>query len=72
MVQRIQKRKYRRPWRTAFLTVSNKTIAKVDEAMLKDRRLIVREFNKIISDVRKTTTHKILMDHLGYTKVCAK
>jgi transposase len=35
-------------------SVSDKTIAKVEETMLKDRRVTVRELYEIIPDVSKT------------------
>jgi transposase len=50
-------------------SVSDETIVKVEETMLKDRRVTVREFCEIIPDVSKTCIDKILTDHLGYAKV---
>jgi hypothetical protein len=40
--------------RSGRLSVSEKTIAKVEETMLKDRRVTVRELCEMIPDVRKT------------------
>lgn len=53
-------------------SVSDETIAKVEAAMLADRRLTVRELSEMIPDVSKTTIDKILTEHLGYSKVCAR
>lgn len=53
-------------------SVSDETIAKVEEAMLKDRRITVRELCDLVPDVSKTTIDKILTEHLGYSKVCAR
>jgi hypothetical protein len=53
-------------------SVSDETIAKVEETMLKDWRVTVQELCKMIPDVRKTCIDKILTDHLGYAKVCAR
>jgi histone-lysine N-methyltransferase SETMAR len=52
--------------------VSDETIANVEETMLKDRRVTVRELCEMIPDVSKTSFDKILTDHLGYAKVCAR
>ncbi|XP_054717272.1 protein GVQW3-like [Uloborus diversus] len=52
--------------------VSNKTIAKVEAAMLEDRRITVQELHEKIPEVSKTTIDKILTEHLGYSKVCAR
>jgi hypothetical protein len=48
--------------------VSDETIAKVEEAMLKDRRVTVRELCEIIPDVSKTCIDHLfpeLKKHLG-------
>jgi hypothetical protein len=52
--------------------VSDETTAKVEETMLKDRRVTVRELCEMIPDVSKTCIDKILTDHLGCAKVCAR
>jgi hypothetical protein len=44
----------------------------VEETMLKDRRVTVRELCEMIPEVSKTCIDKILTDHLGYAKVCAR
>jgi hypothetical protein len=41
----------------------------VEETMLKDRRVTVRELCEMIPDVSKTCIDKILTDHLGYANV---
>jgi len=53
-------------------SVSDETIAKVEAAMLKDRRITVRELSEMIPDVSKTSIDKILTEHLGYHKICAR
>ncbi|XP_046399422.1 protein GVQW3-like [Ischnura elegans] len=53
-------------------SVSDETIAKVEAAMLKDRRITVRELCEKIPEVSKTTIDKILTENLGYSKVCAR
>ncbi|CAN8016469.1 unnamed protein product [Ixodes persulcatus] len=58
--------------RSGPLSVLNETIAKLEETMLKDRRVTVRELCEMIPDVSKTCIDKILTDHLGYAKVCAR
>ncbi|GFW78916.1 histone-lysine N-methyltransferase SETMAR [Trichonephila clavipes] len=40
--------------------------------MLEDRRTTVRELCEKIPEVSKTTIDKILTEHLGYSKVCAR
>jgi transposase len=40
-------------------SVSDETIAKVEETMLKDRRVMVRELCEMIPDVSKTCIDKI-------------
>jgi histone-lysine N-methyltransferase SETMAR len=40
--------------------------------MLKDRRVTVRELCEKIPDVSNICNDKILTDHLGYAKVCAR
>ncbi|UYV77282.1 hypothetical protein LAZ67_15000334 [Cordylochernes scorpioides] len=52
-------------------SVSDETIAKVEAAMLEDRRITVRKLCDLVPDVSKTTIDKILREHLGYSKVCA-
>ncbi|UYV78802.1 hypothetical protein LAZ67_16002829 [Cordylochernes scorpioides] len=52
-------------------SVSDETIAKVEAAMLEDRRVTVRKLCDLVPDVSKTTIDKILREHLGYSKVCA-
>ncbi|GJQ69952.1 hypothetical protein Trydic_g22477 [Trypoxylus dichotomus] len=42
------------------------------EAVLKDRRLTVRDLREMIPNVSKTCIDKILTDHLGYAKVHAR
>lgn len=56
--------------RSGWPSVSDETIAKVEETMLKGRRVTVRELCEMIPDVNKT--YKILIDHLGYSKVSAR
>ncbi|UYV67791.1 hypothetical protein LAZ67_5002075 [Cordylochernes scorpioides] len=53
-------------------SVSDETIAKVEAAMLEDRRVTVRKLCDLVPDVSKTTIDKILREHLGYSKVCAR
>jgi [histone H3]-lysine36 N-dimethyltransferase SETMAR len=53
-------------------SVSDETIAKVEATMLEDRRITVRELCEKIPEVSKTTIDKILTEHLGYSKVCAR
>ncbi|GFW78978.1 histone-lysine N-methyltransferase SETMAR [Trichonephila clavipes] len=53
-------------------SASDETIAKVEAAMLEDRRTTVRELCEKIPEVSKTTIDKILTEHLGYSKVCAR
>jgi hypothetical protein len=48
------------------------TNAKVEETMLKYRRVTVRELCEMIPDVSKTCIDKILTDRLGYAKVYAR
>lgn len=48
-------------------SVSDETIAKVEAAMLEDRRTTVRELCEKIPEVSKTTIDKILTEHLGYS-----
>ncbi|UYV76987.1 hypothetical protein LAZ67_14002718 [Cordylochernes scorpioides] len=52
-------------------SVSDETIAKVEAAMLEDRRVTVRKLCDLVPDVSKITIDKILREHLGYSKVCA-
>lgn len=53
-------------------SVSAETIAKVEQAMLDDRRVTVRELCERIPEVSKSTIDKILTEHLHYRKVCAR
>lgn len=53
-------------------SVLSETIVKVDETMLKDRRMMVRELCEMIPDVSKTCIDIILTDHLGYAKNCPR
>ncbi|GFV80322.1 HTH_48 domain-containing protein [Trichonephila clavipes] len=53
-------------------SASDETIAKVEAAMLEDRRTTVRELCEKIPEVSKTTIDKILTERLGYSKVCAR
>ncbi|UYV78705.1 hypothetical protein LAZ67_16002497 [Cordylochernes scorpioides] len=46
-------------------SVSDETIAKVEAAMLEDRRVTVRKLCDLVPDVSKTTIDKILREHLG-------
>ncbi|UYV63137.1 hypothetical protein LAZ67_2003269 [Cordylochernes scorpioides] len=50
---------------------SYEIIAKVEAAMLEDRRVTVRKLCDLVPDISKTTIDKILREHLGYSKVCA-
>ncbi|UYV65310.1 hypothetical protein LAZ67_3003906 [Cordylochernes scorpioides] len=50
----------------------DETIAKVEAAMLENRRVTVRKLCDLVPGVRKTTIDKILREHLGYSKVCAR
>lgn len=52
-------------------SVSDKAIAKIEEAMLKDRMVTVRELSETVPDVSETFIDKILTDNLGYTEVGA-
>ncbi|UYV62960.1 hypothetical protein LAZ67_2002627 [Cordylochernes scorpioides] len=45
-------------------SVSDETIAKVEAAMLEDRRVTVRKLCDLVPDVSKTTIDKILREHL--------
>ena len=68
MVQRVQKRALRRPFdeqRAGRQSVSDKTIAKMEQEMKKDRRVTVRKLCDRISDVSKTAIDKIVTEHLG-------
>ncbi|UYV79559.1 hypothetical protein LAZ67_17003118 [Cordylochernes scorpioides] len=49
-------------------SVSDETIAKVEAAMLEDRRVTVRKLCDLVPDVSKTTIDKILREQLGYSK----
>lgn len=53
-------------------SVSDETIAKVEATLLEDRRVTLEELSELIPDAGKTTIHKILTEHLGYSKVCAR
>uniref|UniRef100_A0A8D8SXY6 Transposase n=1 Tax=Cacopsylla melanoneura TaxID=428564 RepID=A0A8D8SXY6_9HEMI len=53
-------------------SVSDETVTKVEELLLADRRITVREIAQLIGDVSKTTVDKILTDILKYHKVCAR
>ncbi|GFV18867.1 HTH_48 domain-containing protein [Trichonephila clavipes] len=53
-------------------SVSDKTIAKMEEALLKDRRVMVRDYGEMIPHVNKALVYKILTGHLGYAKVYAR
>ncbi|KOC58751.1 Histone-lysine N-methyltransferase SETMAR [Habropoda laboriosa] len=53
-------------------SISDETIAKVEETMLKDRRVTARELCEMVPYVSKTCIDTILTDHLGYAKVCAR
>ncbi|UYV81057.1 hypothetical protein LAZ67_19002676 [Cordylochernes scorpioides] len=57
--------------RAVLPSVSDETIAKVEAAMLEDRRVTVRKLCDLVPDVSKTTIDKISREHLGYSKVCA-
>nr|XP_042913979.1 uncharacterized protein LOC122274102 [Parasteatoda tepidariorum] len=58
--------------RSGRASFSDKAIAKVEEAMLKDRRVTVRNLSEMIPDVSESCIHNILSDRLGYAKVCAR
>ncbi|UYV69272.1 hypothetical protein LAZ67_6003068 [Cordylochernes scorpioides] len=47
---------------------SYEIIAKVEAAMLEDRRVTVRKLCHLVPDISKTTIDKILREHLGYSK----
>ncbi|UYV70372.1 hypothetical protein LAZ67_7002750 [Cordylochernes scorpioides] len=49
-------------------SVSDETVAKVEAAMLEDRRVTVRKLCDLVPDVSKTTIDKNLREHLGYSK----
>ncbi|PSN52119.1 hypothetical protein C0J52_04312 [Blattella germanica] len=53
-------------------SILDETFAKVEEAVLKDQRVAVRELTKMIPDISKTSIDKSLVHHLGYSKVCAR
>jgi len=53
-------------------SISDETVAKVEQLMLEDRRITVRELCDIIPDVSTFTVHKILTETLAYHKVCAR
>ena len=53
-------------------SVSDETVNKVEELLLADRRLTVREISELLGDVSKTTVDKILTEILLYHKVCAR
>ncbi|XP_071037147.1 protein GVQW3-like [Parasteatoda tepidariorum] len=48
---------------------SDEAIAKLEEAILKDRRVKVRDLSEMIPVVSKSCIHNILRDRLGYGKV---
>jgi hypothetical protein len=58
--------------RSGWPSVSDETIAKVEETMLKDRRVTIQELCEMIPDVSKPCIDKMLTDHLRYAKVCAR
>nr|XP_015910671.1 protein GVQW3-like [Parasteatoda tepidariorum] len=58
-----------RPGRPSF---SDEAIAKVEEAMLKDRRVTARDLSEMIPVASKSCIHSILRDRLGYAKVWAR
>ncbi|GJQ70035.1 hypothetical protein Trydic_g22519 [Trypoxylus dichotomus] len=74
MVQNIQRRtsELHNEQRSGRGLVSHETIAKVEEAMLKDRRVAVRELCKVVADISKIGIDKILIDHLGCAQISAK
>ncbi|GFT08469.1 HTH_48 domain-containing protein [Nephila pilipes] len=47
-------------------SISDEMIVKVQEALLNDRGVMVRDNCKMISDIRKSCIYKIWTDHLGY------
>ncbi|UYV69465.1 hypothetical protein LAZ67_6003692 [Cordylochernes scorpioides] len=49
-------------------SVSDETIAKVEAAMLEDRRVTAWKLCDLVPDVSKTTIDNILREHLGYSK----
>ncbi|GFT52964.1 histone-lysine N-methyltransferase SETMAR [Nephila pilipes] len=53
-------------------SVSDETITKVEEALLKYQRVRVRNLCEMIPNVSKSCIHKIVIDLLGYAKVCAR
>nr|XP_015916217.1 uncharacterized protein LOC107446157 [Parasteatoda tepidariorum] len=58
-----------RSGRSSFL---DEAIEKVEEAMLKDRRVTVRDLSEMIPVVSKSCIHNILRVRLGYAKVWAR
>lgn len=51
-------------------SVSDETIVKVEEAILKYRKVMVRELSERYMVSAKTSIDRILIDRLGYSKVC--
>lgn len=72
MVQRVQRSSYKASMMNSpgRPSVSDETIVKVEEAILKYRGVTVRELSETTPDASKTSIDKILIDHLGYAKVC--
>ncbi|CAK9798990.1 Protein GVQW3 [Anthophora plagiata] len=53
-------------------SISDETVAKVEQTMREDRRITVDDLCILVPEVSRSTIHRILMEKLQYWKVCAR
>lgn len=58
--------------RSSRPSTSDETIAKIEAALLEDRRVTLKELTSLVPDVSQTTIYRILTEKLQYHKMCAR
>ncbi|CAK9810904.1 Histone-lysine N-methyltransferase SETMAR [Anthophora plagiata] len=53
-------------------SISDETVAKVEQTMREDRRITVDDFCILVPEVSRSIIHRILTEKLQYRKVCAR
>jgi hypothetical protein len=51
-------------------SISDETVAKVEDTMRNDRRITLDELFLLVPDVSRSTIHRILVEKFEYRKVC--
>lgn len=53
-------------------SISDETVAKVEQIMRQDRRITLDDLCILVPEVSRSTIHRILTEKLEYRKVCAR